>query len=110
MLSRLLIVCALVLMTGCATSRAITCKDAVSSVPASEIAKVYTTKDLELPPALDLEPYKVEPTAYKQFKSDDVLYIGVPETDMMKQNGMLLVLKNRIYELQEIIKTYNSSN
>lgn len=76
----------------------------------SESASVYIKPKLELPEPLDLSAYKVDTNGYKQFTDNGVLYIGIPEMDMLRQTNLLLLLKNRIYELQERINTYNNLN
>lgn len=96
-----------VLLVGCATSKEFVDN---TTIPPEEVAQVIVQPDLKLPAPLDLEPYNVPVDSYRKFDSNGITYIGVREEDMMKQNGLLLVLKNRIYELQEIINTYNNSN
>ena len=95
------------LLVGCAGTKQIVDN---TTVTPNEVAETIVQPDLILPTPLDLSPYHVPKDSYRRFDKDGVTYIGVKEEDMMKQNSLLLVLKNRIYELQEIIKTYNESN
>ena len=62
---------------------------------------------MELPEPINLSPYQVDVTKFDTYVKDNTYYIGIPEMEMIKQGEMLLLLKNRIYELQEIIIDYN---
>lgn len=88
----------LLLLTSCSILNKNTKSEQLATV--DEVAKVKIKPNLDLPPELDLDAYKLDETKVKQYEEDGKVYIAIPEEDMLKQQEFLLVLKNRIKELQ----------
>lgn len=91
----------LLLLTSCSTIKTIDKVDQLAT-PA-EVAQIKIKPNLDLPPPLDLNAYKIDETKVKQYKDGEQIYIALPEQDMEKQNELLLILKTRLLELQRII-------
>jgi hypothetical protein len=68
-----------------------------------EVAKVRVKPNLELPPPLDLNEFKMNPNEVKQYEFNGKSYIAIPEEYMLNHSRLLLVLKTRILELQRLI-------
>jgi hypothetical protein len=91
----------LLLLTSCTTIESITKSEQLATT--DEVAKIRVKLNLDLPVELDLDKYKLDETKVKQYNENGKVYIGIPEEDMLNQQEFLLVLKNRIKELQRII-------
>jgi hypothetical protein len=91
----------LLLLTSCTTIESITKSEQLATT--DEVAKIRVKPNLDLPVELDLDKYKLDETKVKQYNENGKVYIGIPEEDMLNQQEFLLVLKNRIKELQRII-------
>lgn len=79
------------------------------TLTAEETALCLIPSKAELPPPLDLTEYKVANGTYILY-NDGKPYIGIPETELNRQHSLILLLKNRIYELQQIIIDTNKLN
>lgn len=88
-------------LTACSNIHGITKTDALATP--EEVAKIRIKPNLDLPPPLVLDKYKLEESNTKPFVQDGKNYIGISEDDMLNQQELLLILKSRIAELQRII-------
>lgn len=91
----------LILLTSCSTLEKFTKSEQLATT--DEVAKIKIKPKLELPSELDLDRYKLDSEKVVQYNKDGKVYIAIPEEDMLNQQEFLLVLKNRILELQRII-------
>lgn len=89
------------LLASCSTVSGITKTEQLATP--EEVAKIRIKPNLDLPPPLVLDKYKLQEDNVKQFTQDGKTYIGISEDDMLLQEELLLVLKSRVAELQRII-------
>lgn len=107
MLRNILIGISLLFIVGCSSiPTTIVQKETLTP---KEVAKCMVPALGELPPPLDLSEYKVARGSYILYNNGKT-YIGIPEAELTDQQLMLLQLKNRIYELQQIIIDTNELN
>jgi hypothetical protein len=88
-------------LSGCAGNSQII-KTEQNATP-EEVAKIQIKPNLDLPPPINLDKYKLDESKVKQYKEGEDVYIALPEKDMQNQQEFLLILKTRILELQKII-------
>ena len=91
----------LLLLTSCTTLESVTKTEQLATP--EEVAKIQIKPNLELPSELDLDRFKLDENKIKQYNENGKVYVAIPEEDMLNQQEFLLVLKNRISELQRII-------
>lgn len=89
------------LLTSCATVDTVTKTEQLATT--EEVAKIQIKPKLDLPPELDLDKYKLDESQIRQYEENGKVYVAIPEDAMFNQQEFLLVLKNRILELQRII-------
>ena len=88
----------LVLLASCASNKVITKTEQLATV--DEVAKIKIKQKIDLPAELDLDKYKIDESKIRQYEENGKVYIAIPEEDMLNQQEFLLVLRNRIIELQ----------
>lgn len=91
----------LLLLSSCSTLESFVKSEQLVST--EDAAKLKVKPNLDLPPEISLDKYKLDAEKVKQYKEGDMVYIAIPEQDMLIQQEFLLVLKSRIAELQRII-------